>query len=55
MIVLKDLAPKAHLAMLDANSECNNIPRIGSDDNTAFPALQINLAKAIAFLNCLGM
>lgn len=55
MIVLKELAPKADLAMLDANSQCNNLPHIGTDDNTAFPALQANLAKAIAFLNCLGM
>jgi hypothetical protein len=55
MIVLKALAPKSHLAMLNANSECNNLPRIGTDENTAFPALQINLAKAIAFLNSLSM
>ena len=53
MIVLKKLAPKSELALLEANSECNNLPRIGTDDNFAFPAGQINLAQAIAFLACL--
>lgn len=33
--------------MLDENFQVNNLPRIGSDDNTAFPGGQINLAEAI--------
>lgn len=48
MIVLKDLLPKADLDMLDDNFRLNNLPRIGSDDNTAFPGGQINLAEAVS-------
>jgi hypothetical protein len=44
---LKDFLPKDDLAMLDENFQVNNLPRIGSDDNTAFPGGQINLAEAI--------
>jgi hypothetical protein len=47
MIVLRDLLPRDDLAMLDENFQVNNLPRIGSDDNTAFPGGQINLAEAI--------
>ena len=47
MIVLKDFLPKDDLSMLDENFQVNNLPRIGSDDNTAFPGGQINLAEAI--------
>ena len=47
MMVLKDLLPKNDLEMLDENFQINNLPRIGSDDNTAFPGGQINLAEAI--------
>lgn len=47
MIVLRDFLPKADLALLDENSHHNNLPRIGSDNNTAFPGSQINLAGAV--------
>ena len=47
MIVLKDFLPKDDIAMLDENFRVNNLPRIGSDHNTAFPGGQINLAEAI--------
>lgn len=52
MIVLKVFLPTADLAILDENSQHNNLPRIGSDDNTAFPAGQINLAGAVAYNDC---
>jgi hypothetical protein len=52
MIVLKAFLPKADLAILDENSQHNNLPRIGSDDNTAFPGGQINLAGAVAYNDC---
>jgi Leu/Phe-tRNA-protein transferase len=48
MMVLKEFLPKADLSMLDDNFQLNNLPRIGSDDNTAFPGGQINLAEAVA-------
>ena len=48
MIVLRDFLPKDDLAILDENFQLNNLPRIGSDDNTAFPGGQINLAGAIS-------
>ena len=47
MIVLKDFLPKDDIAMLDENFQVNNLPRIGSNANTAFPGGQINLAEAI--------
>ena len=49
MIVLKEFVPKTDLNMLNASTEYNNLPRIGTDENTAFPALQINLAGAVAY------
>jgi hypothetical protein len=47
MIVLREFLPKSELELLDENSHHNNLPRIGSDDNTAFPGGQINLAAAV--------
>ena len=52
MIVLKRFAPESDLAMLDTSAEYNNLPRIGSDTNTAFPAMQINLASSVSFDTC---
>jgi hypothetical protein len=48
MIVLTNFLPKDDLATLDENFQINNLPRIGSDDNTAFPGGQINLAEAVS-------
>jgi hypothetical protein len=52
MIVMKHFTPESNMAMLDTNAEYNNLPRIGTDENTAFPAAQINLAQAIAYALC---
>jgi hypothetical protein len=49
MIVLKEFLPQAELALLQENSQHNNLPRIGSDNNTAFPGSQINLAAAVQY------
>jgi hypothetical protein len=54
MIVLKDFLPKAELALLDENSQHNNLPRIGCDSNTAFPGAQINLAGPVEYAECHG-
>ena len=48
MIVLSNFLPKDDLSMLDENFQINNLPRIGSDDNTAFPGGQINLTEAVS-------
>ena len=52
MIVMKHFSPDSDMAMLDKNAEYNNLPRIGTDENTAFPAAQVNLAEAIAYALC---
>ena len=52
MIVLKHFALESDLAMLDTSVEYNNLLPIGSDTNTAFPAVQINLASSICFDTC---
>jgi hypothetical protein len=54
MIVLREFLPKPEMALLDENSHHNNIPRIGSDDNTAFPGGQINLAAAVKYADSLS-
>jgi hypothetical protein len=54
MIALKEVAPEYDLALLEENSEHNNLPRIGSEDNTAFPAGQINLAEPVKHEESLG-
>lgn len=54
MIVLKEFLPKSDLALLDDNSHHNNLPRIGSDNNTAFPGSQINLAGAVGYAESQG-
>ena len=55
MIVLKDFLPKSDLALLDENSQHNNLPRIGSDSNTAFPGSQINLAGPVGYAESHGL
>ena len=47
MIVLREFLPQSDLALLDENAQHNNLPRIGSDCNTAFPGGQINLVAAV--------
>lgn len=42
------------LTILANNAEANNVPRIGVDNNTAHPAIQANLAPAVAHVECKG-
>jgi hypothetical protein len=48
----KMFASPQFLAILDENAEANNIPRIGVPENVAFPAVQLNIAPAVAFNDC---
>lgn len=54
MIVLRNFLPESDLALLDENAHHNNLPRIGSDDNTGFPGAQINLAGAVSYAESEG-
>jgi hypothetical protein len=54
MIVLKEFAPESELTLLEENSLHNNLPRIGSDDNTAFPGGQMNLSEPVPAIKSHG-
>lgn len=40
------------LTILENNAEANNTPRIGVDNNTGHPAVQGNIAPAVARQEC---
>lgn len=40
------------LTILENNAEASNVPRIGVGNNTAHPAIQANLAPAVAHVEC---
>lgn len=43
------------LTILENNAEANNVPRIGVANNTAHPAVQGNIAPAVAHVECDSM
>ena len=47
-------APKEYMTQLKEHADMVNLPRIGVDDNVAFPAVQANIAPAIAFEDASG-
>jgi hypothetical protein len=41
-------APKEYMQLLEDHADMVNLPRVGVDGNIAFPAVQANIAPAIA-------
>jgi hypothetical protein len=55
MKALKIGAPKDYMQQLEEHADIVNLPRIGVDENVAFPAVQANVAPAVALEDALGI
>ena len=55
MMALRIGAPKDYMDLLQEHADLVNLPRIGVDENVAFPAVQANLAPAVALDDALGI
>jgi hypothetical protein len=55
MTALKIGAPKGYMRLLEEHADMVNLPRVGVDENVAFPAMQANIAPAVAFQDALGI
>jgi hypothetical protein len=55
MTALKIGAPKDYMRQLNEHADTVNLPRIGVDENVAFPAVQANVAPAVALNEALGI
>jgi hypothetical protein len=51
---LKIGAPKDYMKQLEEHADIVNLPRVGVDENVAFPAVQANVAPAVALEDSLG-
>ncbi len=47
-------APKEYLKQLKEHADIVNLPRIGVDENVAFPAVQANVAPAVTLEEASG-
>jgi len=54
MAALKIGAPNDYMELLKEHADVINLPRVGVDENVAFPAVQANVAPAIALKDALG-
>lgn len=55
MTALKIGAPKDYMRLLEEHADMVNLPRVGVDENVAFPAMQANIAPAVAFQDALSI
>lgn len=55
MAALKIGAPKDYMRLLEEHADIVNLPRVGVDENVAFPAMQANVAPAVAYEDALGI
>jgi len=55
MMALKIGAPKDYMRLLQEHADMVNLPRVGVNENVAFPAVQANIAPAVALNDALGM
>jgi hypothetical protein len=55
MTALKLGAPEDYMGLLQEHADAVNLPRIGVDENVAFPAVQANVAPAVSSEDALGM
>jgi hypothetical protein len=51
---LRKAAPSEYISILEENADANNIPRIGTSSNVAYPAGQLNLSEAVSHSDCRG-
>ena len=55
MMALKMGAPKEYMQMLQEHVDMVNLPRVGVDENVAFPAVQANIAPVVALDEAQGI
>jgi hypothetical protein len=55
MMALKLGAPHDYMRILQEHADFVNLPRIGVDENIAFPGAQGNIAPAVALADALGI
>jgi hypothetical protein len=55
MMALKIGAPMDYMQQLEDHANIVNLPRVGVDENVAFPAVQANVAPAVALNDALGI
>lgn len=51
MVSINKFAPAPFIDQLKKHAELTNIPRIGTDDNVAYPTIQVNFAPAASIEN----
>ena len=54
MKVVKLGAPHDYMKLLQEHAEAVNLPRIGIDENVAFPAVQANVTPTITMQDAYG-
>ena len=55
MMALKLSMPKDYMRLLQEHVDAVNLPQIGIDENIAFPAVQANIAPAVALQDAFGI
>lgn len=55
MMALKLGAPKDYIQLLQEHADLVNLPRVGINENIAFPAVQANVAPAVSLQEALGI
>jgi hypothetical protein len=55
MAALKLGAPEDYMRLLREHADAVNLPRIGIDENVAFPAVQANIAPAVTLQDAFGI
>ena len=48
MMALRIGAPNDYLQLLEEHADMVNLPRVGVEENIAFPAVQANIAPAVS-------
>jgi len=55
MMALKLGAPKDYMRLLQEHADLVNLPRVGIEENVAFPAVQANIAPAVTLQDAFGI
>ena len=55
MAALKIGVPEDYMQLLKEHTDIVNLPRIGTDENIAFPVVQANIVPAVALKDALGI
>ena len=55
MMALKLGTPKDYIQLIQEHADVVNLPRIGTDENVAFPAVQANIAPAVTLQDAFGI